>query len=52
VTPGEVITLRIAVWDSGDSALDSLAVIDHVQFGLIDEPPPAATPVTKPIVVE
>ncbi|MDX2090935.1 MAG: choice-of-anchor L domain-containing protein [Kofleriaceae bacterium] len=28
VTPGEIITLRIAVWDTSDHSFDSLAVID------------------------
>lgn len=28
VVPGETITLRIAIWDTSDHALDSLAVID------------------------
>ncbi len=32
VTPGEVITLRIAIWDTSDSAFDSLAVIDGFQW--------------------
>jgi hypothetical protein len=29
VTPGEIMTLRIAIWDTSDSALDSMAVIDN-----------------------
>jgi hypothetical protein len=52
VMPGEVITLRISIWDSGDSALDSLALIDNVRFRLRDEPPPPERPETKPVVVE
>ncbi len=32
VTPGEIITLRIAVWDTSDHILDSLAVIDGFQW--------------------
>ncbi len=28
VTPGEIITLRIAIWDTSDAALDSIAAID------------------------
>ncbi|MBA3818714.1 MAG: hypothetical protein H0X17_07465 [Deltaproteobacteria bacterium] len=32
VTPGEIITLRIAVWDTRDHVLDSLAVIDGLQW--------------------
>ncbi|MDB4961433.1 MAG: hypothetical protein JWP01_1432 [Myxococcales bacterium] len=34
VTPGEVITLRIAVWDTSDHAFDSLAVIDGFQWSV------------------
>jgi hypothetical protein len=32
VTPGEVITLRIAVWDTSDHSWDSLALIDGFQW--------------------
>ncbi len=32
VTPGEVITLRIAVWDTSDHILDSLALVDGFQW--------------------
>ena len=32
VTPGEIITLRIAVWDTSDHVFDSLAVIDGFQW--------------------
>ena len=32
VTPGEVITLRIAIWDTTDHILDSLAVVDGFQW--------------------
>jgi hypothetical protein len=28
VVPGEVITLRVAIWDTGDHGYDSLAVVD------------------------
>ncbi len=28
VVPGEIITLRIAIWDTSDSAWDSMAIID------------------------
>ena len=34
VTPGEIITLRIAIWDTSDHALDSLAVIDGFQWSV------------------
>jgi hypothetical protein len=49
VEPGEVITLRFAIWDSGDSALDSLSLIDHVRFRLSSEPPPPEVPKTEPV---
>lgn len=49
VMPGEVITLRFMIWDSGDSALDSIAIIDHVHFRLRSEPPPPERPKTTPI---
>ncbi len=32
VTPGEVITLRIAIWDTSDHSLDSAALIDGFQW--------------------
>ncbi len=32
VTPGEIMTLRIAVWDTSDHVLDSLAVVDGFQW--------------------
>lgn len=32
VTPGEIMTLRIAIWDTSDDALDSLAVIDNFKW--------------------
>lgn len=32
VTPGEEITLRFAIWDSGDGELDSLALIDGLEW--------------------
>ena len=34
VVPGEIIKLRIAVWDTSDHAFDSLAVIDGFQWSL------------------
>jgi hypothetical protein len=36
VRPGEVITLRVAIWDSGDPYLDSLALVDG--FAWIPDP--------------
>ena len=32
VTPGEIITLRVAIWDTSDHSWDSLAVIDGFQW--------------------
>ncbi|MBX3206635.1 MAG: choice-of-anchor L domain-containing protein [Labilithrix sp.] len=34
VTPGTVITLRFAIWDSGDGALDSTVLIDDFRFSV------------------
>ncbi|HEY4178992.1 MAG TPA: choice-of-anchor L domain-containing protein [Kofleriaceae bacterium] len=34
VTPGEIIKLRIAVWDTSDHAYDSAAVIDGFQWSI------------------
>jgi len=35
-TPGADITLRFAVWDSGDGLLDSTVLIDNFRFDLAD----------------
>src|SRR5207244_2719332 len=32
VTPGEIITLRIAIWNTSDHALQSLAAVDGFQW--------------------
>ena len=34
VTPGEIIKLRIAIWDTSDHILDSLAVIDGFRWSV------------------
>jgi hypothetical protein len=34
VTPGEIITLRIAIWDTSDHSWDSLAVVDGFQWSV------------------
>lgn len=34
VLPGEVITLRIALWDTGDPFFDSAALIDSFQWAI------------------
>mgnify|MGYP001125190675 CR=1 FL=1 len=44
VTPGSEITLRFAIWDSGDGRLDSTVLIDDFQFHLEE----AETTETKP----
>ncbi len=38
VTGGEIITLRFAVWDSGDPDLDSLVLIDGFEWEIEDAP--------------
>jgi hypothetical protein len=52
IQPAEVITLRITAWDSGDSALDSSAIVDHFRFRLREQPPPPEKPMTTPIEPE
>jgi hypothetical protein len=32
VIPGQIVELRIAIWDVGDTALDSLALIDGFKW--------------------
>jgi hypothetical protein len=44
VKPGEIMTLRIAIWDTSDHALDSLAVIDNFKW--------SGTPSTPGTVIE
>ncbi len=39
VKGGEVITLRIAIWDTGDGALDSLAIIDNFEWSVTASQP-------------
>jgi hypothetical protein len=34
VQPGEIMKLRIAIWDTSDHVLDSLAVIDNFKWGV------------------
>jgi hypothetical protein len=43
VTPGSVIHLRLAVWDSNDPYLDSTVVVDNFQF--------SAVPIDAPVTV-
>lgn len=42
VTPRGVITLRFAIWDMGDSVLDSTVLLDNLRF-VPDEVPQAVT---------
>jgi hypothetical protein len=34
VTPGEIITLRFAIWDTGDPFYDSLVLLDNFQWSV------------------
>lgn len=34
VVPGEIITLRIAIWDTSDHLLDSLAIVDAFEWSV------------------
>jgi hypothetical protein len=43
VKGGEIITLRIAIWDTGDSAYSSLAVLDNFQWA-VDSAAPGTIP--------
>ena len=45
VTPGETITLRFAVWDSGDYVLPSTVMLDNFRFN----PEPADSPITEQV---
>jgi hypothetical protein len=47
VEPGSEITLRFAIWDSGDAVLDSLVLVDNLQWSL----DPAAGSTTEPVPV-
>ncbi len=47
VTPGETITLRFIVWDSGDPSLDSTALIDGFEWEL----EPVMETVTEPEII-
>jgi hypothetical protein len=45
VTPGSLITLRFAIWDSGDGSLDSTVLIDGFEWSV----EPATQPITVPV---
>jgi len=47
VEPGSVITLRFAIWDSGDHILDSTVLLDNFQWSV----EPAKNTETKPVPV-
>jgi hypothetical protein len=32
VIPGEIVEIRIGIWDSGDTAFDSLSLIDGFKW--------------------
>jgi hypothetical protein len=34
VNPGEIMKLRIAIWDTSDHVLDSLAIVDGFQWSV------------------
>lgn len=44
VPPGEIVTLRFALWDSGDPVLDSSVLIDRFVWS-VEEPAVETTPV-------
>ena len=44
VTPGENITLALAIFDLGDSVLDSYAIIDNFVWGCEEGQPPETIP--------
>jgi hypothetical protein len=47
VTPGSIITLRFAIWDSGDGSLDSTVLIDNFEWSA----EAATQPITQPVPV-
>jgi hypothetical protein len=48
VTPGSTITLRFAIWDSGDEILDSTVLIDNFTFSVEPANGTTTTPVPVP----
>ncbi len=50
VVPGETITLRFAIWDSGDSINDSTALVDKVTWDLAPAAAAPAMPASGPPV--
>lgn len=49
VMPGEIMTLRIALWDTSDSNLDSLAVIDNFKWSADSSNPGTVIQRTAPV---
>jgi hypothetical protein len=45
VKPGETITLVLAIFDMGDSVLDSYAFVDNFQWGCDGDQPPSTVPI-------
>jgi hypothetical protein len=50
VKPGEVITLRFAIWDTTDALLDSTVLLDHFQWITFEADPEKSTPEVPPEV--
>jgi hypothetical protein len=48
VTPGEIMTLRIALWDTSDEDLDSVAVIDNFKWSAETSAPGTIIQRTRP----
>jgi hypothetical protein len=48
VKPGEIMTLRIAIWDTSDDILDSLAVIDNFKWSADSSDPGTVIQRTAP----
>lgn len=55
VKPGEVITLRFAIWDTTDALLDSTVLLDHFQWITFEADPekniPEVPVETKPVIL-
>ena len=58
VQPGEIMTLRIAIWDTSDDALDSMAVIDNFKWsaeasmpGTVIQRRAPSTPIAAPFAI-
>jgi hypothetical protein len=49
VTPGEEMTLRLAIWDMSDHVLDSTVLVDNFRFEEGDPATPMLDPYTEPV---